>query len=449
MRKNKPGERKVCVIGLWHLGLVTAAALSEMGNNVIGTDINTDVVTDIENGKLPVYEPGLEELISSERASSRLTFSADLMSSVKKANTIFIAYDTPVDENDQADLTIIEKSIVTILPWLQQNALVVINSQVPIGCCERWRHLFKARRPDDNVELIYQPENLRLGQSLSIFRNPDFLVIGHEGNVARKRATDFYNDFTCEKFFVSLRTSEMAKHTLNSFFATSISFANEIGNLCDAVGADGLVVSNILKKDSRIGKKAQVRPGLGFAGATLARDLKSLQIAGTQAHVPTSLIDTVFDINVRQVDVVANFVEQHLGQGLPGLTISIFGLTYKAGTSTLRRSLSIELIKRFRRQGIRIKAHDPQAAIGKYPKTVDFEFSRNPYKTVEESNGIVLLTDWPEYRKLNFDRIKDLMAHPTIIDARNFLNRDELKALGFKYIEIGRGQFFETSIPCA
>lgn len=434
---------KVCVIGLWHLGLVSAAGLADLGYEVVGTDTDERLIANIGRGKLPIFEPGLEELIKKTATSKKLCFESNPSSAVAGSKTVLITYDTPVDDDDRVDLTKLDETLQAILPSLTRDSLVIIHSQVPVGSCERWQKEIEAACPGGSIDLIYSPENLRLGQAISLFKRPDMIVIGAETEQARRKADAFYQAFPVDKFFVSLRTAEIAKHALNAFFAMSISFANEIGNLCDALGADGLQIAQILKKDSRIGAKAQVRPGLGFAGATLARDLRALQDLGKKLGVPTVLTDTVFEINQRQIERVVRIVEEYFEGKLSDKILTVLGLTYKPGTSTLRRSASIEIIQRLHAKGARIQAHDPKADLSEYTGEKCFDFVSDPYAASQGSQGILLLTEWPEYKELSFEKIKKAMTHPFLLDAKNYLTADKLEALGFHYIQIGRGKLKE------
>ena len=435
--------KKVCVIGLWHLGLVSAACLAELGHDVVAADPDEKLIADLKRGKLPLFEPGLEDLIQKMAGSARLHFENNLQTAVSGVKTVLITYDTPVDEKDQADLALFEKTMQTILPSLDRDAVLIINSQVPVGSSENWQRVIDEARPDGSIDLVYSPENLRLGQALSLFKQPDMIVVGADTERAKSKAEEFYGVFPVEKIFVSRRTAEMAKHALNTFFATSISFANEIGNLCDAVGADGFQVAQILKKDSRIGAKAQVRPGLGFAGATLARDIRALQSLGKKTGTTTALMDTVFEINEKQTGRVVKIVEEYFEENLGDKTFTILGLTYKPGTSTLRRSVSIEIMKRLHAKGARIQAHDPKADLSEYRGEKFFQLNRDVYAACQGSHGILVLTEWPEYQELDYGRIKKVMAGSFFLDAKNHLSEKKLELLGFNYLQIGRGQLKE------
>lgn len=436
---TRPRPDKVSVIGLWHLGLVSAAGLADLGYTVTGWDSDTQRIENLKKGKPPLYEPGLEELVKTHLVTKQLQFESSCQNAVSEAGTVLITYDTPVDKQDRIDLTLLRSAIDSITPFLLPDALILVQSQIPVGTCEEWQESIRRHRPDAAIDVVYSPENLRLGRALELFKRPDMIVIGSDSERAREKAEKFYAPFSAEKIYVSCRTAEMAKHALNSFFATSISFANELGHLCDAVGADGFQIAQILRKDGRIGAKAQVRPGLGFAGATLARDLRGLQNLGKKWDVPTILVDSVLKINERQIERIVTLLETWFEDGLRHKTLTLFGLTYKAGTSTLRRSASLEIIDRLHAKGALLRAHDPKADVSECSEG-RFDFYRDPYEACQGSSGIVLLTEWPEYRDLDYGRIKKQMTQSLIFDAKNFLDGGRLRQLGFTVLELGRGQ---------
>lgn len=430
----------VCVAGLWHLGLVSAASLADMGYHVTGFEPNASLIAELNNAKLPLFEPGLEDLVK-KNLGKTLCFTSDAKMAVQNASAVLLTYDTPVDDQDQIDLTLLEKTLDTLIPHLKEGSLLLINSQIPVETSERWQAQIDKRRPGAQIDLVYSPENLRLGNAIELFKNPDMIVIGSNSDRARQKAEQFFAPFTSEKIFVSWRTAEMTKHALNVFFATSISFANEIGNLCDAIGADGMEIAKILKKDSRIGKKAQVRPGLGFAGATLARDLRALQKLGGKYKVSTQLTDNVYQINQLQTQRVVEKLETWFQGKLSGLTLTILGLTYKPGTSTLRRSSSLEIMDLLRKKGVTLKTHDPKADLKEYKGDLYFQHCQDPYEAAKASSGVLLLTEWPEYRDLDFEKLKAALGPSKLFfDAKNHLDSDKMKKLGFDYLEIGRGQ---------
>jgi UDPglucose 6-dehydrogenase len=291
-----------------------------------------------------------------------------------------------------------------------------------------------------DFDIVYVPENLKLGQAISRFMSPERVIIGSNSTDTSKRVEAFFEVIKDPKIIMNVRSAEMSKHALNAFLATSISFANEIAAICDEIGADALQVAVALHLDSRIGSKAMLKPGLGFAGGTLARDIKVLQKLGKDTGCETRLIDGVFEVNRRQNGLIARKLQKLYGS-VQNLTVGIFGLTYKAGTSTLRRSVSLEIIKELVAAGAKIKAYDPKADLNEIKGPVEFEFCSDPLEAAKDCDGLVFVTDWPEFKELDFLRIKKLVKKPVLIDAQNMLDGEALMKLGFIYLGVGRGRF--------
>ena len=281
------------------------------------------------------------------------------------------------------------------------------------------------------------PENLRLGQAISRFMKPERIVIGADNEGTLDKVEAFFSVIPDQKLRMDLRSSEMTKHALNAFLATSVSFANEIANICDEVGADALKVSEALKLDSRIGPKAMLRPGLGFAGGTLARDIRVLQNIGTKTGYEPLLINAVYQVNCRQNKAIVLKLGK-IYNSLQNLSIGVFGLTYKPGTSTLRRSASLEIINELVANGAKVKAYDPKADLREIQGKVNFELCSDPMMAVKESDALIFITEWPEFKQLDFAQIKPLMNKPVIIDAQNMLDENKLSKLGFAYLGVGR-----------
>lgn len=443
-RKTKPlkkvfGLTKVCVMGLWHLGTVYAACLADLGYQVVGVDKDPLRIESLSRGIPPLYEPGLSDLIQNGLNKKSLTFSVDLSSALKDASFLFITFDTKVDDNDDVDLTEVYDAAVSSALSLEPDSVVVISSQVPVGTCEKIKRLIQKKNPILRFEVAYVPENLRLGKAISIFMKPERIVIGANDESTLARVEQFFAPISDPKLKMNLRTAEMTKHALNAFLATSVSFGNEIGNICDIVGADALRVSEALRMDSRIGSKAMLKPGLAFAGGTLARDIKVLKKIGAESHYEPKLINGVFEVNKAQNKMVVTKI-QSVYDSLKNLTVTVFGLTYKAGTSTLRRSASIEIITDLTNQGAKVKVYDPKADLRELKTKINFDFYSDPFEAVTDSDAIIFVTDWPEFKELDFRKLKSLMKKPVVIDAQNVLPSDRLIQEGFVYLGIGRGQ---------
>ncbi len=435
----KSSNSKVCVIGIWHLGSIYSACLSELGYAVVGVDKDSDRVANLNKGIPPLYEPDLNELILKNIQSERLHYTTDLKDALRDARFIFITFDTNVDDNDDVDLSEVYDAVSASTEGLEDKSVIIVSSQVPVGTCEDLRLLIKRKCPSLNFDVAYVPENLRLGKAINIFMNPERIVIGANSEPTLDTVERFFDVISAPKLRMSLRSAEMTKHALNAFLATAVSFGNEIGNICDIVGADALKVAEALQTDSRIGRKAMIKPGLGFAGGTLARDIKALQKIGKKASYQPNLINGVYEVNLRQNKMVVGRLQKVYGS-IENLTVSIFGLTYKAGTSTLRRSASIEIIKDLISQGVKVKAYDPKADLREFGGKIDFEFCSNPFLAAQDTDALIFVTDWPEFKELDFSKLKLLMRKPVVIDAQNMLNTASLVQKGFIYLGMGRGQ---------
>lgn len=431
-------NKKVCVIGIWHLGSVVSGCLADLGYSVIGVDKDSNKVQELNKGIPPLFEPGLQELFGDNIKSKRLSFTTDLSHALKGAGYVLITFDTPVNEQDEVDLSEIFDTSVELSTYLENGSVIIVSSQVPVGTCERIKWLIKQNNPSLNFDIAYSPENLRLGQAIEVFKNPERIVIGADDSSTLDRTEDLFRVIGAPTLRMNLRTAEMTKHALNAFLATSISFANEIANLCDELGADALKVAEALRSDGRIGPKARLLPGLGFAGGTLARDLKVLKNLGNRFGYETYLINGVLKVNEQQNKLVVRKLNKVYGS-IKGLTIGILGLTYKAGTSTLRRSAALEIIKDLITEGALVKAYDPQADRTEIQQHMEFEFCSDPYALAEGADALVIVTEWPEFESLNFDLIKSTMKKSVLIDTKNMLDDEQMLKKGFLYLGVGRG----------
>lgn len=432
-------NQKVCVIGIWHLGSVVSACLADLGYFVIGVDENPKRVKDLNNGIPPIFEPGLKELLTNNIALKKLSYSTDLNHAVEGASYILITFDTPVDENDELDLSLILNTTKELVNYLENGSTIIVSSQVPVGTCEQLKSLIKLNNPALDFDIAYSPENLRLGEAIEVFKNPNRIVIGADSPVTLDKVEGFFAPVGAPVVRMNLRTAEMTKHALNALLATSISFANEIANLCDELGADALKVAEALHSDDRIGLKLPLQPGLSFAGGTLARDLKVLKKLGSSFGYETHLINGVLQVNEQQNKLVTRKLKRIYGS-VKNLTIGILGLTYKANTSTLRRSAALEIIRDLTNSGAKVKAYDPRAALEEVRLHREFEFCADPYKVAANSDALVITTDWPEFKNLDFDMIKSVMNKPVIIDGKNMLDAEQLTRQGFIYSGVGRGE---------
>jgi len=432
-------EAKICTLGIWHLGAVTSACLASCGYNVLGVDPDRDRVAKLNRGVPPLFEPGLDQLLADNIAAGRLRFTTELETGVRDAAYILLTFDTPVDERDEVDLSELFDTCERLAPHLAQDATLVVSSQVPVGTCQELAAVIRRADPQAAFGIACVPENLRLGQAIQRFLHPDMLVIGADGTATAERVERLLSPIEAPKLLVSLRTAEMTKHAINAFLASSISFINEIANLCERVGADAVQVGQALRLDQRIGSKAPLHPGLGFAGGTLARDLKVLLGLAKRHKHEVSLLRGVLAVNERQNAIVLEKLREVHGS-LQGLTVGVLGLTYKAGTSTMRRSAAMEIIAEMTEGGATVRAFDPNVDVGELPPDLQFEFACDSYEAAAGSDALLILTDWPEFRTLDYDVIRRSMRRPVLLDANNLLDQEWITKMGFLYWGVGRGE---------
>ena len=435
----KERNQSICVIGIWHLGSVVSACLADLGYRVIGVDKDPKRIEDLNNGIAPIFEPRVEDLIRANINSNRLSYTTDLGYALKDSNYVMITFDTPIDEEDEVDLSLVFETAVELGEYLKNGSTLIVSSQVPLGTCDQIASLIKQNNPSLDFGIAYSPENLRLGQAIDCFKKPQRIVIGADSESVLDRVETFFDVVTAPKMRMNLRTAEMTKHALNAILATSISFANEIANLCDELGADALKVAEALHSDERIGPKLPLRPGLSFAGGTLARDLKVLRKLGKSFGYETYLVNGVLQVNKQQNKLVIRKLEKMYGS-VKNLAIGILGLTYKAGTSTLRRSAALEIIKDLINNGAKVKAHDPKVSLEEVGRHQEFDFCSDPYMVARGADALVIIAAWPEFKSLDFDSIKSMMKKPVIIDAQNMLDDKKMREKGILYFGVGRGQ---------
>lgn len=430
---------RVAVAGLWHLGSVAAGCLAELGHRVVGIDEDAHRVAALREGRAPLFEPDLDGLLGKGLASGRLSFTTDFSDGIPQADVVFVAYDTPVTDRDEVDLSVVMCAIERAIPLLKPSSLILVHSQVPVGTCGRIRERVRAVSSGDGCEVAYIPENLRLNQAIDRFLHPDMLVVGAEAQGAYGMVDGLLAGIDAPRVRTNLETAEMTKHALNAYLATSISFGNELANMCQLVGADASQVVAFLRLDRRVGSHVPIDPGMGFAGGTLARDVRSLQSLGRAHGYQPHLIDAVLRVNERQNFLPVMWLEKMFG-ALAGLHIGVLGLTYKTGTSTLRRSAAVEVVRHLTAKGALVTASDPKAELSDAGELPQFEFTRDPHRAVSGKDALVLMTPWPEFKTLDYERIRSEMRSPVVLDMQNALDRDHLEGLGFVYISVGRGR---------
>lgn len=415
---------RICVAGLWHLGTVVSACLAEAGHEVVGLDFDAGTIDGLSRGQPPLFEPGLAELLQKQQS---LRFTSDAADALRNAEIVWIAYDTPVDDDDNADVDYVVTRVESLFEHFADGMLVIVSSQLPVGSTHRIEEAYAHRR---NVAFACSPENLRLGKAIDAFLRPDRVVAGVRSFADREKISAAFAPITTNIEWMSVESAEMAKHALNAFLATSVAFINEIAVVCETVGADAKEVERALKSDFRIGPRAYLSPGGAFAGGTLARD-----VAFLSAIQPLALVSSVKTSNDLHRQWPQRKLQSALGD-LHGRVIAIWGLSYKPGTDTLRRSASIELCRWLAAKGAVVRAHDP--AVHALPE--DLESSVRLCESAEEAardaDAVVIATEWPEYRaaaKASLVR-KGLV----IIDANRFVS-EIIRQHDVRYVTVGKG----------
>jgi len=418
------------VLGLWHLGCVTAACTARHFR-VTGLDFDDEAVASLKKGQLPVSEPGLEDLVRSGLASGRLQFTSDLKAACGEADILWVTYDTPVDEEDRADAESVLRNVRRGVGALPQGALVLISSQLPVGTCRLLEREFGAQ----GYRFACSPENLRLGQAIAAFEHPDRVIIGCRDERSRGQLQELFAPFTREIIWMRPESAEMTKHSLNGFLALSVSFMNEVARLCEAVGADAEEVERGLKSESRIGPKAYLSAGNAFAGGTLARDVTALSALGESSGEALELIPAIKRSNDRHRSWALGKLRQVLSDSRGGV-VALLGLTYKPGTNTLRRSSAVELARALSAGGFTVRACDPSQS--SLPVGFDFiDLKPNAAAALQGADAAVLCTEWPEFLALDWPGMVAGMRRPNVIDARRFL-KDRVAGLPrVNYISLG------------
>jgi UDPglucose 6-dehydrogenase len=433
------GVMKIAVLGLWHQGVVAAACLADMGFEVVGADPDVQRIADLRKGRAPLFEPSLDALLEKGVAGCGLTFTADVVDAVRDVQYVFVMFDTPVNEMDESDLGGIFQTFEQISPAIADDAVILVTAQVPVGTCDRLIEIINAHKTSVPASIAYIPENLRLGQAIERFRAPALPVIGCDDQRTFDRLLMIFGSTASGWQHVTLRTGEMVKHALNAFLALNICFANEIGNLCDEVGADGKRIGEVLRMEPRIGTKAMLMPGLGFSGGTLARDMQTLRSLGRSRDIPTPLLDGAWQSNIQQNKLVVRKLLRALKK-LSGVRIAVLGLTYKPDTSTLRRSAALDVIAELVGVGAVVTAHDPKADAEEVRAVSTCTVRADPLAALEGADALVLMTPWNDYKDLDFEAAKRAMTGTYVLDTAGLWDGKKVSAAGLIYDEIGRGR---------
>ena len=419
----------ITVLGLWHLGSVTAACCAKHFR-VTGLDFDSATIAKLSGGKAPLFEPGLDDLVGAGLAAKNLSFTDDAKSACANADILWLCYDTPVNDNDESDVDFVLGNLRRALPHLPKGALVLISSQLPVGTCAK----LEAEFPQ--FYFACSPENLRLGKAIEVFSQADRFIVGIRDDAKRALLEKLFAPFTSQVIFMRTESAEMVKHALNSFLAVSVTFINEIARLCEHVGADAKEVSAGLKSDIRIGPKAYLGPGGPFAGGTLARDVVTLTKLGAAKGESLALIPAIKQSNDGHRHWVFNRLRNRLSE-LRGKTVAVLGLTYKTGTDTLRRSSAVELCEALLKAGCAVRAFDP--VVKQLPAALrGVTLAGSAAEALRGVDAAAVCTEWPEIRQTNWPEATAAMRGRVIVDANRFLEKELKGIAGVEHLSVGR-----------
>jgi UDPglucose 6-dehydrogenase len=438
-QKRTTKKYKICVVGAGHVGLVAAACFSELGHRVICIDSDKGKINSLRKLILPFYEPDLEPLVKRNFKRGSLSFSCSLNEAIKKSELIFIAVGTPPKSDGSADLTSVENIAHTIAKNLNSYKLVIEKSTVPVQTGQKIKAtIHRYKKNNTEFDVASNPEFLREGKAVYDFFNPDRIVIGIESKRAEKILKNIYSSLKAPVVVTDINTAELIKHASNSFLATKISFINAVARVCDLAGADVGKVAEAMGLDKRIGKDF-LQAGTGYGGFCLPKDIEAFMYISKKLGYEFDLLKEVKRINDTQKRYLIERIKEHLWI-IKGKKIAIFGLSFKPDTDDMRFAPSIDIINLLREEGAQLSLYDPQAMreAQRVFKDKKIKFAKNPYQAAKNADCICFLTEWNEFKKLDFSKIKQLMHYSLIVDGRNMLDKDKLTKLGFEYIGIGR-----------
>ena len=431
--------KNIAVIGVGYVGLVSGACFADLGNHVICLDINAERIANLKQNILPIYEPGLEELVERNVKAGRLSFTTSYAEAIQEAEFVFIAVGTPSDVDGQADLRYVRMATESIADVMDHPLIIVNKSTVPVGTGDWVAEIIRNRRPDaPEFAVVSCPEFLREGSAISDFMNPDRTVLGSTNKDAAAKVAQLHLPLRSAIMITDLRTAEMIKYASNAFLATKISFINEIANICEALGADVKEVAAGMGLDKRIGRFF-LDAGIGWGGSCFPKDVKALAyMAETEGRHP-HLLHAVMDINADQRQAPVRKLREIFPEDLKGKVVGLLGLAFKPNTDDMRDAPSIDIVHSLLRAGARVRAYDPVAMPGASALLPDVEMMPDPYTLAEGADALILVTEWNEFKHLDLARIKTVLCAPVFIDGRNIYDPQTMAALGFIYRGIGRG----------
>lgn len=436
---------KIAIVGTGYVGLVSGACFAEMGTNVTCVDIDTEKISLLKNGTMPIYEPGLEELVRKNVRESRLSFSTELANVLDDVELVFCAVGTPPGEDGSADLKYVLDVARTVGQNLKQYVVFVTKSTVPVGTAKKVKNVIREeldkRGVDVDFDVASNPEFLKEGAAIKDFMTPNRVVVGVESDEARGLMEKLYRPFLLNGYpilFMDIPSAEMTKYAANAMLATRISFMNEVANLCERVGADVDMVRKGIGTDDRIGKHF-LYAGCGYGGSCFPKDVKALARTGLAHGYRMELIEAVEEVNRRQKEILFKKLSDVFGGSLNDKVIAIWGLAFKPETDDMREAPSLVVIDRLLEEGAKIRAFDPVAMDEARLRLGDkITYCRDPYNAVENADAMILITEWKQFRLPEWKIVRSLMNGDVIIDGRNIYDANDLKAEGFRYFRIGK-----------
>ncbi|MDI6624170.1 MAG: UDP-glucose/GDP-mannose dehydrogenase family protein [Brevundimonas sp.] len=433
---------RVAMIGTGYVGLVSGACFADFGHEVTCVDKDASKIERLERGEIPIFEPGLDDLVAANVRGGRLSFALDGAEAIRGADAVFIAVGTPSRRGDgHADLSYVHAAAEEIAGLIEGFTVIVTKSTVPVGTGDEIEAIIRARRPDADFAVVSNPEFLREGAAIEDFKRPDRVVVGTEDERAREVMRELYRPLNLNEtpiLFTGRRTSELIKYAANAFLAMKITFINEMADLCEKVGADVQQVARGIGLDKRIGSKF-LHAGPGYGGSCFPKDTLALVRTAVDAGSPVRLIETTVEVNDARKKAMAGRVSAALDGDLAGKTVALLGLTFKPNTDDMRDAPSLDVAPALIAMGARVQAFDPEGMTEAAHLLPEVELREGPYEAVEGADVVVILTEWDQFRALDLNRVKQLMRQPVMVDLRNVYRAEDLRARGFRYASIGRG----------
>lgn len=432
--------KNICVVGAGYVGIITAACFADLGNKVVALDIDEGKIEGLKKGIMPIYEPGLKELIDRNVQANRISFTSSYAEGLQDVEFVFIAVGTPSGVDGEADLQYVAAAARSIADHISEGLIIINKSTVPVGTGDWVSDIVREQNPRaGNFSVVSCPEFLREGSAIGDFMEPHRIVVGSLDPEAAEKVAQLHLPLRAPIVVTDLRTAEMIKYASNAFLATKISFINEISNICEDLGADVLEVANGMGFDSRIGQ-AFLNAGIGYGGSCFPKDVKALAYMAEKAGRHPQLLDSVMEINTRRREMAVAQVKALLdSQDLTGKTIGLLGLSFKPNTDDMRDAPSVTIANLLLAEGAQVKAFDPIAMEEAAKLLPSVEMAASPYALAEGCDALMVNTEWNEFRQLDFKRIRKAMSTPALFDGRNIYDPDQMAELGFRYRGVGRG----------